>query len=316
MRLICPNCSAEYEVDASVIPPEGRDVQCSNCAHAWYEAHPDNRSDAPVARPAIPQPRRPQRRPALAEAAPMPDADNDDEGPRRSRVAQQRAERVAEASAADLMGAPGTASGGDVLPGPAPARIAPRREIDPKVLRVLRAEAEREARMRRGERIDPMEEQTELALAGEAPRQSRRIPTDPRDIPDDELVPSGTIGPRRRLGDTGMRREMLPDIEEINSTLRASTDRRASVPVFDELEHKLKRMRRGQGFRLGFSLVLLTVAFGLFAYLFAPEISARAPQAEPYLTSFVAETNRLRGWLDVQVRQIAEQIAALVAEAS
>jgi len=37
MRLICPNCDAEYEVDASAIPDTGRDVQCSNCGHAWFQ---------------------------------------------------------------------------------------------------------------------------------------------------------------------------------------------------------------------------------------------------------------------------------------
>ncbi|MCB2124584.1 MAG: zinc-ribbon domain-containing protein, partial [Rhodobacteraceae bacterium] len=29
MRLICPSCGAQYEVDESVIPDGGRDVQCS-----------------------------------------------------------------------------------------------------------------------------------------------------------------------------------------------------------------------------------------------------------------------------------------------
>ena len=37
MRLVCPNCSAQYEVDGSMIPDEGRDVQCSNCGHTWFE---------------------------------------------------------------------------------------------------------------------------------------------------------------------------------------------------------------------------------------------------------------------------------------
>ncbi|TCM84630.1 zinc-ribbon domain-containing protein [Rhodovulum steppense] len=37
MRLICPNCDAQYEVDAAVIPGEGRDVQCSNCGHTWFQ---------------------------------------------------------------------------------------------------------------------------------------------------------------------------------------------------------------------------------------------------------------------------------------
>ncbi len=37
MRLVCPNCSAQYEIDGSMIPDEGRDVQCSNCGHTWFE---------------------------------------------------------------------------------------------------------------------------------------------------------------------------------------------------------------------------------------------------------------------------------------
>ena len=37
MRLVCPNCGAQYEVDDAVIPPNGRDVQCSNCAHSWFQ---------------------------------------------------------------------------------------------------------------------------------------------------------------------------------------------------------------------------------------------------------------------------------------
>ena len=41
MRLVCPNCDAEYEVDTSAIPLAGRDVQCSNCGHAWFQAHPE-----------------------------------------------------------------------------------------------------------------------------------------------------------------------------------------------------------------------------------------------------------------------------------
>ncbi|MDZ7906047.1 MAG: zinc-ribbon domain-containing protein [Cypionkella sp.] len=45
MRLQCPNCDAEYEVDANAIPYEGRDVQCSNCGHGWFQAHPDYETD-------------------------------------------------------------------------------------------------------------------------------------------------------------------------------------------------------------------------------------------------------------------------------
>ena len=38
MRLVSPSCGAEYEVDDSVIPEAGRDVQCSNCGQAWFQA--------------------------------------------------------------------------------------------------------------------------------------------------------------------------------------------------------------------------------------------------------------------------------------
>ena len=37
MRLICPNCDAQYEVADDVIPDEGRDVQCSNCGNTWWQ---------------------------------------------------------------------------------------------------------------------------------------------------------------------------------------------------------------------------------------------------------------------------------------
>ena len=42
MRLICPSCDAQYDVPAGVIPQGGRDVQCSDCAHTWFQPHPDD----------------------------------------------------------------------------------------------------------------------------------------------------------------------------------------------------------------------------------------------------------------------------------
>lgn len=42
MRLVCPNCGAQYEVDAGLIPEAGRDVQCSNCGNTWFQPHPEN----------------------------------------------------------------------------------------------------------------------------------------------------------------------------------------------------------------------------------------------------------------------------------
>lgn len=37
MRLVCPNCVAQYEVADGTIPDTGRDVQCANCNHIWFQ---------------------------------------------------------------------------------------------------------------------------------------------------------------------------------------------------------------------------------------------------------------------------------------
>lgn len=51
MRLVCPNCDAEYEVDDTLVPAEGRDVQCSNCTTTWFQAGADSLSADPDVSP-------------------------------------------------------------------------------------------------------------------------------------------------------------------------------------------------------------------------------------------------------------------------
>lgn len=38
MRLVCPNCATQYEVDDSAVPASGREVQCGNCSSTWFQA--------------------------------------------------------------------------------------------------------------------------------------------------------------------------------------------------------------------------------------------------------------------------------------
>lgn len=38
MRLICPECAAQYEIADGLIPPEGREVECSACGHGWRQS--------------------------------------------------------------------------------------------------------------------------------------------------------------------------------------------------------------------------------------------------------------------------------------
>ena len=77
MRLICPNCDAQYEVDDGAVPPGGRDVQCSNCGHAWFQMHVDALAEGDaaeevaVAAPAGPEP---SPVPPVIEAPPVESA--------------------------------------------------------------------------------------------------------------------------------------------------------------------------------------------------------------------------------------------------
>ncbi|MEO0386398.1 MAG: zinc-ribbon domain-containing protein [Pseudomonadota bacterium] len=46
MRIVCPNCGSQYEVDASLFGPEGREVQCSQCDTQWTQ-YPLEEEEAP-----------------------------------------------------------------------------------------------------------------------------------------------------------------------------------------------------------------------------------------------------------------------------
>ena len=36
MIIICPNCNKQFKIDTSLIPDEGRDLQCGSCDHVWF----------------------------------------------------------------------------------------------------------------------------------------------------------------------------------------------------------------------------------------------------------------------------------------
>ena len=72
MRLICPNCGAQYAVADDAIPSGGRDVQCSNCQHTWFETPGASATDMPPAQRAPAPPPQPKPQPVVP---PVPDAD-------------------------------------------------------------------------------------------------------------------------------------------------------------------------------------------------------------------------------------------------
>ena len=36
MIITCPNCEKQFNIDNSLIPDEGRDLQCGSCNNVWF----------------------------------------------------------------------------------------------------------------------------------------------------------------------------------------------------------------------------------------------------------------------------------------
>lgn len=106
MRIVCPNCGAQYEIPDEVIPETGRDVQCSNCGETWFQPHPSHPAEPSAA---------PEDEAALTEQADWTEPDDsmaDEAGTpppeRRQRLApevanvlREEAERESKARAAE-----------------------------------------------------------------------------------------------------------------------------------------------------------------------------------------------------------------------
>ena len=245
MRLICPNCDAEYEVDASLLPAQGREVQCSNCGQTWFQ-HP------------------------------IADQDAEDDVARSPELAPKR---------------PAT---------------------DPKALDILHEEVERETQARAAE-TSTLETQGDLGLQEPAPAQKQAAVDAHQEIvesedvdPDDALMEITRAGPEE-IRSEGTKRELLPDIEEINSTLASAPD-----PVHDEEEdEEVALPRRRSRFRTGFGLMLIVSAAIVGAYVYAPEIAENFPQTGDSMVSYVKFIDRLRISLDTGAQALLKQLTAL-----
>jgi predicted Zn finger-like uncharacterized protein len=251
MRLICPNCGAQYEVDSAMIPDEGRDVQCSACGHTWYQM------------------------PEGAEAVAEPGIDAEDE-----IEVEETVEETVEVEDAPR---PVAASAPPPPPVAAPMPPKPSERLDESILGMLREEAQREVEARRAEQAEALEVQPELGLPDEdlAPRAPTR--PDPRRIDDadeDDLVAA-----------PGSRGDLLPDIEEINSSLRPASEHAEAAAVADPVA---VAARERSGFRWGFTLMIVLAALLVIAYVFAPQIGRQAPALEPALAGYVDAANGLR----------------------
>lgn len=113
---------------------------------------------------------------------------------------------------------------------------------------------------------------------------------------------------------------MLPDIEEINSTLRSASDRRPAEADDHDTPGQAAsargaRQRRNSG-RRAFAFILLVFAFLLCLYVFAPQIARAVPALSDIMGNYVAAVNALRVWLDGQVQQLMVWLDGKAAESA
>lgn len=281
MRLICPNCAAQYEVDASMIPPEGRDVQCSSCGHTWFQ-NPDEAEETLADERGVTV-----RDPSFDAAEP----------------------KVNEAPSARPADAPRT------------------RPIDDTAREILRQEAAREAAARRREAAGSLESQPDLGLDDTAGAQSRaaaakarlaRLRQSSEDAAEEQPGAAGSPAspkdePKATVAHSaGSRRGLLPDIEEINSTLTSTGERNAA----DTIEDVVQEARSRRGFRFGFMTVLLVVGAMMVLYLFAPQISNAVPAARPALTGYLDWANGVLDTINATLQLAVDAMSGLVATPS
>lgn len=251
MRLICPNCGAQYEVPDEVIPVAGRDVQCSSCGHTWFQTREGPEESAPPTpepQPAIP-PTASDEPSAAAEPAPAQPA----ESPRPEAAGGPREETPSAAED--------------------PEATPPRRRLDPEVAALLREEAERESRARAAE-SQPLESQPDLGLEDGGSRPA----------PDAKV---GADGPARS-GERS-RGSLLPDIDEINRGLRPAEAEADPVPEAEPSPDTPARGSGfSRGFALALLLGVVIVALYSQADRIAAAVPALAPLLEAYVSALDA----------------------------
>ena len=110
------------------------------------------------------------------------------------------------------------------------------------------------------------------------------------------------------------RRDLLPDIEEINSTLRSESDR--GEIEGDSHIAAPSTVKRKRSFRRGFMMMLVLFVVLAAIYIYAPRLSQQVPQLEGILASYVAWVDGLRVWLDGHVQNAARWLDSVANSSS
>jgi predicted Zn finger-like uncharacterized protein len=299
MRLTCPNCGAQYEVPDEVIPESGRDVQCSNCGDTWFQTHPDHPDAVPPFDPEMVEPEWEDTDPE-----PEPEREQDhgaEPEPHHDENPEAEDDQEKSSDAGPLEQAP---------------HVANRRELDDEVTSVLREEAEREKRARESEASGGLETQPDLGL-GEADELERRSQQAKarmarlRGVDEQEDEDFATENPEI---DLGTRRNLLPDIEDVDKRIEAEAEGVAEATSARDgsriATQKESKGRGGFGRGLRLSIVLAVILTAL--YMFAPNFVEMVPQLEGPLSSYTQIVDQGRAMLQDQLGGVAGTLKGLI----
>jgi hypothetical protein len=259
-------------VETALIPDEGRDVQCSGCGFAWFVAHPD-------------------------------------------QIAAEENEQALFDPPPNL---PPTSTPNST------AGVNPTiRPVDQAILDVLREESAREITQRRAETRPVIESQTEFGLQGadsNAPSYAR--PGEPASAYDSGPI-SATAEKVARLKGVSAppphapaasgapaaskRSDLLPGIDEINSSLRPASEKRPGAGAA-----VAKTMPGKAGFGRGFMFGLLIWALIVAGYVMAPELSRQIPAIASLLGAFVAFVDGIRTAIAQMIGQLVAMLGGLI----
>ena len=298
MRLICPNCEAQYEVSDDAIPPGGRDVQCSNCQLSWFQTEKptvpgrDKLTLSNRQEPAVEEPTSIADPAPEAEAIPETSSDSAAEAP--TEPARSFMEEVAsEFPPAESAQAPEP---------PAKASTAPpepmRRQLDDAVANILREEAAigTTAAVAATQAPSPVAKPP----ATEAPKAAAPVAVDEtrQRIAMMTAEEGGTRSGAKTSTTTATapnaeeaHLRTVPSINEINATLRARAQANDASGLTEA--EKVEAVER-KGFRRGFFWVLLILIIAILPYVFADQITENLPQTTGFMASYVMMIDQLR----------------------
>ncbi len=319
MRLICPNCGAQYEVPDEVIPTSGRDVQCSDCGNTWFQHHPDHQpepeEEEDVAADWVEDAEEDASEAQASVADEPKDVSNQDAQDDDAEESVSDVDRMVEAHGeiTEDFEEDYADDNADEEPQP-PSAVFPR-QLDPSVAEVLREEAELETSARASDQQGGLETQQELGLDAQdsaAQQRSEEARSRMARLRGDDVAEPAIkdeteeIDIDSTLDDQASRRNLLPDIDEINSSLGPENAGEPSVAISDQ---PVPVAARKSGFRTGFRLAVILALIGLLVYIFAPQLAEAVPALSEPLMQYQNMVDGWRSGLDGVITNFASSLS-------